>query len=220
MIEELIERTNRKEFYQNGRLILTELNGQIGDINTMEFNFEIDEQDNDGNLVNVENWRLISRQTIDFKGMYTDLYLPYIKLDILTEHPLLWTFNKPELECELKSFPKNQSEFIGDLFFEFEKITGNWIPLHKHFWAFNEYFKKNGKRYISIPKPLSIAIQKTCEKHGIEFKIKREIEGDNKGYADRPNVKLLIFGNEDVSPNDFSLGQPYIIADEFVANRK
>ncbi|ADV49008.1 hypothetical protein Celal_1707 [Cellulophaga algicola DSM 14237] len=221
MIEELIKRTNTTEFYQSGRLHLTDLKGQVGHFNTMEFNFILDEQDLYGKIINVEHWKLISHQTIDFNGIYADLYLPYIKLKILTDHPLLWTFTKPKLECELKNFPKNPSEFIGDLFFEYEKLTGNWIPVHKNFWSLNEsYYKTKGKTNIGIQEPLKEPIERICKKHGIEFKVENVQDGRDKGYANRPNAKLLIFGNEDVSPNDFSLGQPYIIADEFIANRK
>ena len=115
MIEQLIERTNTTEFYQNGHLHLTELKGQIGQYKTMEFNFVVEEQDDFGKMYNVEHWRLIAHKTIDFSGIYADLYLPYIKLKILTDHPLLWTYNKAELECELIKFPENPSEFMGDL---------------------------------------------------------------------------------------------------------
>ena len=63
-------------------------------------------------------------------------------------------------------------------------------------------------------------VEKVCKKHGIEFNIKKEVDGYDKGYLNRPDAKLLIFGNEDVSPNNFSLEQPYIIADEFIASLK
>ncbi|CAM4356396.1 hypothetical protein [Gillisia limnaea] len=220
MIEKLIELTNTIEFYQNGHFHLTNLKGEIGQFKTMEFNFVIEERDDNGKTYNVEHWNLIAHRTIDFKGIFEDLYLPYIKLKILNDHPLLWMYNQPNLECELIKFPENPSEFIGDLFFEYEKIAGNWIPLHKTFWALNKYYKENGKRNISVPKPLKEPIEKVCKKHGVDFKVKKEIDSYDKGYANRPNAKLLIFGNEDASPDNYNLGQPYIIADEFIANKK
>jgi hypothetical protein len=220
MIEQLIKKTNTAEFYQNGEFHLTELKGQIGQFNTMEFSLVIEERDNNAKLQNVELWKLITHRTIDFKGIFVNLYLPYIKLKVLTDHPLLWTYNKAELECELRGFPKNPSEFMGDLFFEYEKFTGNWIPINTDFWALNEKYKQNGKRNLSIPKPLKEPIERVCKKHGIDFIIKKETEGYDKGYTNRPDAKLLIFGNEDVCPNDFNLNQPFIIADEFIATRK
>ncbi|WP_273273783.1 hypothetical protein [Maribacter polysiphoniae] len=220
MIEQFIERTNTIEFYQNGYLHLTGLKGQLDKFKTMEFDFVVEEEDNFGEKHNVECWRLIAHKIIDFKGIFADQYLPYIKLKILTDHPLLWSYNKAQLQCELIRFPENPSEFMGDLFFEYEKITGNWIPLHKNFWAINGHYKQNGKRNLSILKPLKESVERVCGKHGVEFKVKKETDGYDKGYTNRPNAKLLIFGNEDVCPNDFSLGQPYIIADEFMASRK
>jgi len=220
MIDKLIERTNSKTFFGNGRFHLTELKGQIGHFNTMEFNFIIDEEDNLGNLVNVEHWRIISHQTLKYNGIFTVSYLPYIKLNILSEHPLLWAFTKNTLQCELKGYPKNPSEFIGDLHFEYEKLTGNWIPLNHVFYNLKENFQKNKKMNFSIQEPMKEIIEMVSQKHGIEFKVNKVIEGYNKGYSNRPNAKLLIFGNEKVCPNNFNLRQPYIIADEFIANRK
>jgi hypothetical protein len=220
MLEELIKRTNTTKFYQNGRFHLTELKGHIGHFQTMEFNFIVEERDDYGKITDVEHWRLISHNTIDFNGIFSEQYLPYIKLKILTEHPLLWTFNKNELECELTGFPTNASEFIGDLYFAYEKHAGNWLPLNENFYNIKEYYKKAGKMNLGISEPLAEPIRAVCEKHGIEFNVENVIKDFDKGYTYRPNAKLLIFGNEDVSPNDFSLGQPYIIADEFIANRK
>lgn len=186
----------------------------------MEFNFIIEERDDYGKITDVEHWRLISHNTISFNGIFSEQYLPYIKLKILTEHPLLWTFNKNELECELNGFPTNESAFIGDLFFAYEKHAGNWLPINMDFYNIKEYYKRNGKMNIGISEPLAEPIRAVCEKHGIEFNVENIIKDFDKGYTYRPNAKLLIFGNEDVSSNNFNLGQHYIIADEFIANRK
>ncbi|XLS29034.1 hypothetical protein ACJD0Z_17775 [Flavobacteriaceae bacterium M23B6Z8] len=220
MLEKLIKRTNTSKFYQNGYFHLTKLKGHIGHFKTMEFNFIVEERNEYGKINDVEHWRLISHNTVKFSGIFKEQYLPYVKLKVLLEHPLLWTFNKNKLECELKGYPTNASEFIGDLFFIYEKYGGNWLPLNKNFFNIKEYYKRNGKMNLEISEPLAEPIRIICHKHGIEFNVENVIKGFEKGYAYRPNAKLLIFGNEDVSPNNFNLGQPYIIADEFIANRK
>ena len=220
MIDKLIEKTNSFEFYNNGQFNLTKLKGQIGPFNTMEFNFIVEERDDFGKIKEANHWRLIAHNTIKFRGLFSEQYLPYIKLKILNEHPLLWTFHKNELECELIGYPQNPSEFIGDLFFAYEQKAGNWIKLHRHFFSIKEYYQQNGKMNLGITAPLAEPIRQVCEKHGIEFNVENVIKDYGKGNAYRPDAKLLIFGNEDVSPHDFNLRQPYIIADEFIANKK
>lgn len=100
-----------------------------------------------------------------------------------------------------------------------EKETGNWITVNKYFWNNEEFYQKYSKRTIMIPKSLGNSIMRVCKKNDMDFQIKNEIVGEKKGYEDKSKVKILIFGNEDVSPNDFNLSQPYIIAEEFIAER-
>lgn len=100
-----------------------------------------------------------------------------------------------------------------------EKETGNWITVNEYFWNNEEYYAKYSKRTISIPKSLKDTVRKVCEKHNLSFEINNEIIGDDKGNSYKPNSKLLIFGNEDVSSNDFNLNQPFIIAENFIAER-
>ena len=51
------------------------------------------------------------------------------------------------------------------------------------------------------------------------FNIDNESVGKDKGYADKPKAKILMFGNEDVSPYNFFLNQYFIIAEEFKAEQ-
>jgi hypothetical protein len=218
MINKLIERTTEKEFYQRGYFRIIDFKGHYGDSKTTELNLLLNQEDDYGSLHKIENWQLVANQTIELNNISSDLYLPYVKLEVLEEHPLLWTYTKSLLECELIGYPQNTSEFLGDLYFEYEKVTGNWIPLNKTFFNINDHYKKNGKMKLLIQEPLMGSIEKVSEKHGIGFKVTKEIKGHIKGHADRPKVKLLIFVNEHISLSSFNMGQPYIIADEFAAN--
>lgn len=219
MINQLIERTNRTSFYSTGRILLAKLSGNVKPFNAMEFNFIVDEQNEYGDFIDVEYWKIVANRMVGFKGIFTETYLPYIKLKLLQDHPLLWTYNKNELECKLIGHPDNLSEFIGDLSLEFEKVAGNWISLHQHFWNLDTFYKDNRSLSLFLSEPLGESVRKVCNKHNIEFQIENVIEGKKKGFFNRPDVNLLLFGNEDVSPNDFNLKQPYIIADEFIATK-
>jgi len=187
----------------------------IGQFNVAEFDFVIEELDVE-TVGNVEHWRITSHQTKKIKDIFTEQYLPYIKLKIFNDHPLLWPYKSKELECNLSGFPKGLSEFMGDLALEYEETSGNWLPLSSDFFSMQMSYFENGRISIGIVEQLEPGIRSICEKHGIRFEVENKIEQDYS-YS---NLKVLIFGNSDVSPYNFNLGQPYIIAEEFFATKK
>lgn len=217
MIKELIKKTNDKDFYNDCDLKIESYNFQTVD-STFEMILSINQNSYDI-PIEYEEWKLTCRNTEKFDGFFWSLTLPYAKMKILEKHPLLLTFHENELECEIKGKPENVSEFIGDISNVLEKETGNWITVKEYFWNNEEYYEKYSKRTIRIAKSLEKSFRKICEKHKLNFQINRETIGEDKGYADKPKSKILIFGNEDVSPNDFNLNQPFIIAEEFTAKR-
>ena len=217
MIQELIKITNENDFYQNGNIFLINTKCELGKLNLSEFNFVIENTDNNTQLRKTSYWKIIANNALDYQNLRNKVLLPYVKITILDNHPLLWNYKEDIYECGLKGFPKNSAEFIGDLTLEFEKDTGNWLNLNKFLFSINEYFKKNDYTIISIPTSLKNIFEKICQKHKINFNVENIIKAINKGFEYRPEAKVLIFGNEDVSPNYFNLNQPYIIADSFEA---
>ena len=217
MIQKLIDRTNTTEFYQDSDLKLLSYNYNPSK-NTLEIFLSINQISYDV-PIEYEEWKLTCRNTESFNGLFYELMLPYVKLKILENHPLLLKFHENELECEIKGKPKNVNEFIGEISNILERETGNWVTVNEYFWNSEEQFDKYSHRIISIPKSLENSIKQVCEKHKLNFIVSNEIIGDDKGYADKPKAKVLIFGNEDVSPNNFYLNQPFIIAEEFTAER-
>lgn len=217
MIEELIKKTNDKEFYNDCDLKLESYSFRTSD-STFEMILSINQNSYDI-PVEYEEWKLTCSNTEKFDGFFWSLTLPYVKMKILDKHPLLLIFHENELECEIIGKPENVSEFIGDINNVLEKETGNWITLKEYFLNNEEYYKKYSKRTIYIPKSLEKPFRVICEKHKLNFQLNNEIIGDKKGYADKPKSKILMFGNEDVSPNDFNMNQPFIIAEEFTAER-
>ncbi|HQE33939.1 MAG TPA: hypothetical protein PLO52_08015 [Flavobacterium alvei] len=217
MIQKFINRTNTTEFYQDSDLKLQSYIYNPSN-NTLEIFLSINQISYDI-PVEYEEWKLTCRNTESFNGFFYELMLPYVKLKILENHPLLLKYHENELECEIKGKPENVNEFIGEISNVLEKETGNWITVNEYFWNSEERFKKYSHRIISIPKSLEKSIKQVCEKHKLSFNVNNETIGDDKGYADKPKAKVLIFGNEDVCPNDFFLNQSYIIAEEFIAER-
>lgn len=217
MIQKLIDKTNTPEFYQDCDLKLESYNFKTSD-RTFEIILSINQISYD-EPIEYEEWKITCINIEKQAGFFWDIMLPYVKLKILENHPLLFEYQDDQLECEIKGTPENVNEYIGEMYNELEKITGNWIPINEHFWNLKEYYSKYSKKTISIPKSLKDTVKKVCEKHNLSFEINSEIIGNDKGYSYKPNSKLLMFGNEDVSPNDFNLHQPFIIAENFIAER-
>jgi hypothetical protein len=212
MIEDLIRKTNEPEFYHNYELHLVSSKSEINDINISEFNFVMEDLYAENSQESLSHWKIIAYNLIESRNLHIRTLLPYVKMNILDNHPLLWKFKEECYECELQTFPQNPSEFLGDLLLEFEKLTGNWLNLNDYFWGIDENYKYKSSTDIRVPHSLIKLFEATSFKHNIGFKI-----GDMESEAYQPNVKLLIFGNEEICPNNFDLRQPYIIADNFTA---
>ena len=217
MIQKLIERTNTTEFYQDNDLKLEFYNYNTSN-NTLEIFLSISQISYDI-PIEFEQWKLTCTNTENFNGFCSEHMLPYVKLKILENHPLLLKYHENEIECELKGKPENINEFIGEISNVLEKETGNWLTVNEYFWNNEEYYRKYSKRTVSIPKSLEKSIKEVCEKHQLSFRINNEKIGEAKGYANKPKAKILIFGNEDICPNNFFLNQHFIIAEEFTAER-
>jgi hypothetical protein len=62
-------------------------------------------------------------------------------------------------------------------------------------------------------------ISQFVEKFGLTIEITEIWKDTRKGSLNRPDAKILLFGNPDVCPNNLKLGQPFIIADSFTAEK-
>lgn len=217
MIENFIKRTQTNDFYQDCDLKLEFFSFKTSD-NTLEMIFSINQNSYDI-PIEYEELKITCRNTEKYDGFFWSNLLPYTKLRILDNHPALIMYQLDELQCEIIGIPENINEFIGNISIILEKETGNWIKVTDILWNIEEHYKLYNKRNIRIPKSLNQAIKEVCVKHGLLFKINNEVIREEKGYAHKPKSKILIFGNEDVSPNDFYLNQPYVIAENFTAER-
>jgi hypothetical protein len=226
MLNELIIKTNTEDFYSNGNLTPISIKGQIGEFDMVDLELEIEETKIDQSKEkytsskNIEYWNITAYKTIAFNNLYTPVYFPYVKLQLIKDHPLLWKYKTDELECELSGIPVNYNEFIGALYHVFTKNTGNWITINRCLFRLHGAKPEERKRVLIIPEPLRQPIMELCKDFSINFHVIHVTRGKNKGYANRPDLKLLMFGNEVVSPNKFNSRQPYIIAEDFKAKKR
>ncbi|OUL63466.1 hypothetical protein [Flavobacterium sp. AJR] len=215
MIEDLIKRTQTDDFYQNYDLKLELFNFKTSD-NTVEMIFSINQNSYDI-PIEYEEWKITCRNTEKYHGFFWNVLVPYTKLKILDKHPALLLYNHNELECEIIGVPKDINQFIADISMILERETGNWITVTDILWNSEEHYKLFNKKNINIPKLIGKPIKEVCAKHNLTFKVTYEVTGEDKRFAHKQKSKILIFGNEDVSPNDFYLKQPYVIAESFTA---
>ncbi len=68
--------------------------------------------------------------------------------------------------------------------------------------------------YINLPKILVDPFETLCKSENIQLQIGAEYESNYN------NMKVLIFGNEIISPDNYCLNQPYVIAENFTAFEK
>lgn len=213
MLQQLIERSNEEEFYQNSWLILKNVNFKTGNPNLCEINLFLDDRYFNENTIVKQEWKITANSSYEINNFWNENLLPYIKLEIVEEHPLLWKYKHSTLECEISELPNDINQFIGELYFELEKSTGNWIPFQDIIFGIQKKHNGNNKVKISIPKPLKRTFEELTAKFEIKFKVIDETKITDKNTAD---IKILIFGNKDVSPNNYNLHQPFIIAKDFI----
>ncbi|KIQ22771.1 hypothetical protein RT99_06680 [Flavobacterium sp. MEB061] len=217
MIEDLIKRTHTDDFYQNCDFKLELFTFKTSD-NTVEMIFSINQTSYDIPIER-EEWKITCTNTEKYHGFFWNILLPYTRLKISDKHPALLLYNHNELECEIIGVPKDINQFIADISMILERETGNWITVPDILWNSEEHYRIFSKRNISIPKSIGKPIKEVCAKHNLTFNVTHEVTGADKRYAHKQKSKILIFGNEDVSPNDFYLKQPYVIAEKFSAER-
>ncbi|UOE39393.1 hypothetical protein [Chryseobacterium oryzae] len=221
-MKELIELTNSENFSTQGFTYLKQLNFDAENSKVELRITLIDESEKENDwIINAEN-------TVSFKNLDFGNLMPYLKINVYENHPLISLVQSPEIQCKLKGIPKNKFEFLGKFYQMIEKELGFWKNMHDFIWNTESLFVKkeipeNMKEfmtyeieteYINLPKILVNPFSKLCEEENITLEIENEFS------TEQTDIKILIFGNEIVSPDNFNLNQPYIIAENFYANKR
>ncbi|WP_026703989.1 hypothetical protein [Flavobacterium soli] len=214
MLEKLIERTNAIEFYQDCNLKF--ISYSIKSHNKVEFLFSINQISYDV-PIEYEEWKISCENLKEFQGFENEILMPYPKIRLFDHHSLLWKFNEKHFECDINNYTNDVSKLIGDLYLELEDKTGNWIRINDYIWNIRDYFDEDYNRSLILPESLAMIVKNVFTKHHLDFKILNN-DSQDKWISEQPS-KLLMFGNNDVSPYSFNLHQHYIISENFVVER-
>ncbi|KFF01337.1 hypothetical protein IX39_12220 [Chryseobacterium formosense] len=220
-MKELIELTNTENFLSQGFIYLKQLNFDA-EKSIIELRITlIDESEKES------HWIIAAENILSFKNLHFGNLMPFLKINIYDNHPLILIIQGSEFGCEVHGIPNNKFEFIGKFHQMLENEVGFWKNIQDFFWNTQNLFTQreipekwrgvvnNAERieYLNLPKILFEPFKKLCEEENLTLEIKSEILNEEK------NMKILIFGNEVVSPDNFNLNQPYIIAENFNAEK-
>ncbi len=216
-MSELIERSNSIKFYHDCDFNL-ESTYFDAKKKLFELTFSINQASYDV-PIEYEEWKIKCEETIDFRGFNNKILLPYIKIEIIEKHPLLLEYQEGKTDFFIKNAPLNLNEFYGEISMILEKEFGNWIKLDDLFWNLEDCFIKDKEKYLAISDSLLERVKTICGKYNIHYRSGKRQTGKDLGFYNKPNSKLLIFGNTDVCPNHFNFKQHYVIAENFEFER-
>ncbi|AZA88673.1 hypothetical protein EG349_18805 [Chryseobacterium shandongense] len=217
-MEEIIEYTNSENFKSFGNLEMQKLNyNAINSFAEIYIQTELNET--------IKHWKITAKHPIRIGFFESYNFLNYREISLIDEHALLNSICDNYISCSLEGKPENRFTFIGELCYEMEKITGNWISVNEVITSFKTLFEKENYPHpfskfvenkndetLSLPEFLFETIKNICEKHSILIK---EIDKINNAF--NYQNQMLIFGNEIVTgKNNLFLNQPHVIAQEFL----
>lgn len=221
-MEELITLTNSENFSSLGFIYLKKLSFETGHSKLQLQISLIDEAEKEVELI------IDAENVFGFKNFDSGNLMPYLKINIYENHPLLKIIESPEIQCKIIGVPENKFQFLGKFYQLLQREIGSWKYLEDFFWnteylfeekEIPEMFKglmdvESNAEYINLPKVLLNPFEALCKSENLQFQIGDEYENNSN------NMKVLIFGNEVISPDNYCLNQPYIIAKKFNACEK
>lgn len=221
-MEKLIALTNSENFSSHGFIYLKKL---IFETESSQLQLQITLIDEAEKEV---EWVINAKNVFGFKNFDSGNLMPYLKINLYEDHPLLKIIESPEIQCKITGIPDNKFQFLGKFHQLLQKEIGSWRSLEDFFWNTEDLFgekeiperfkgltdMESDAEYINLPKILVIPFRELCESENLQVQIESKYESNYR------NMKALIFGNEIVSPDDYCLNQPYIIAEKFTVVEK
>jgi hypothetical protein len=204
MLERLIEITNSEEFIQNGHIAIKEVVAKQLEFDLrliFDIRYSVEEITKFHCEIYCEG---IAYTTSNRLHEYKR---PYNRINLYHDHPVLWNYESSHW-LNLKAAGINVAELLGDLFIVHDKACGNWVDFH---WLFNrvaDLLQTSDGATVEIPTRLLETYKPVFYKHKLTYNIIETSDVQNE-------YSVLLFGNPDISPDNYNFGQPYIVAEKF-----
>ncbi|HEU4574054.1 MAG TPA: hypothetical protein VFS36_03555 [Chitinophagaceae bacterium] len=204
MLERLIEITNSEDFIQDGHIAVKEVIARQREYD-LRLIFDIQYSVEEITKFHCEIYcEGIAYTTSNRLHEYKR---PYNRINLYRDHPVLWNYGSSHF-LTLKGVGVNIAELLGDLFLVHDKACGNWVDFH---WLFNTVPNRLDTAegaIIEIPTKLLESYVPIFDKHKLTFTVIETTDVKNE-------YSVLLFGNPDISPDNYNFGHPYIVAEKF-----
>lgn len=204
MLERLIEITNSEWFLEEGHIAIKEV---IARQQTFDLKLIFDIEYTFDDLIKYHCEIYCEGIAYTTSNRLHEYKRPYNRINLYSDHPVLWNYEGSHY-LTLKGSNANISEFIGDLFIIHDKACGDWVDFHWIFHSLPDRLNSPEGVRIDIPKKLFNHYLPVFNKHRVTH-----IIDETTDY--KYDYSVLIFGNPDISPDDYNFGQPYIVAERF-----
>ena len=209
MLEQLISLSNEKDFFSNWHLTMEQLLHDPG-TETLKFVIQTVKDYGDDKEATRKFWE-IECTGVAANRITQRFFLPYVHINVLDEHPLLWNYEVIRY-VTVRGKPQNVSQLMGDLYLKHNAVCGNWLDFNHLFRAVYKLLPKKGEVLLEMPERLVDMYKEVFQSHELIM-----TEEPAEGRPGESNYKVLFFGNNEISPDDYNFYQPYVVAKEFSA---
>jgi hypothetical protein len=209
MLERLIQVTNSDLFIQNGHIAIKEVIVRQREFD-LKINFEI--QDIITETVQYDCEIFCEGIAYTTSNRLHEFKRPYNRINIYQDHPVLWNYGSA-IYLTLKGQHVNIAELLGDRFLVHDYACGNRVDFHCLFSHIPNTLTSKDGATIEVPKQLKDTYKFVFDKHKVSYSI-------DDTRVEKNRFSVLLFGNPEISPDNYNFGQPYIVAEKFTEKLK
>ena len=168
-----------------------------------------------------ESWIIDLKGVREYHNLHGISYMPHFTIELENNHPLLWDYLYDTVECELSGTQdlesKQMNEFIGELARCYQDNTYGFVNIESN-PLFTPIMDSNGNPFFSTNQKMVEITEGVFNRYNVHLLNKKFLTGKQKGWAFRPNAKVMLFRNPFISSPTSAFGQAYIVADEISIN--